>query len=328
MTMLLAPPLRRSWPLRLLNCVRDTAIGTLLCLSPLGAVFALGWMTRQMRARAEAQWGGSHAHSGWVLGDSGASGWRRLCGGLADNLKVGLTTACALALLTMPFTLLWLGAWWAGWENSFNKGYEQAWVGPVVFLCGTLLALPLLAHLPLAMAHGAAEGRFASFFEFRRVRSVAVAAGWRLPWLAVLALAFSVPVFLLRAVPVFVESIVPGFALLSDEEQSGVGSVVSTFAAAIAFVGAYWFKLRAVRIYADAAPIAAQGRAAAHWAGTRAARQTPSRRVAGQVGGALWLMIACAVWLGVALLILVGQFLNYQPALWLTHPVFFLPWAG
>ena len=42
----------------------------------------------------------------------------------------------------------------------------------------------------------------------------------------------------------------------------------------------------------------------------------------------VWLALSCAIWFGLPALIVVGQFMNYAPMLWLNHPVFLLPWAG
>jgi len=85
---------------------------------------------------------------GWVMGPRGAGLVVRLLGGLGANVSAGVRMLAGLAIWTLPFTILWLGAWWAGWENSLNKGYEQAQIGPAVFLAGTILALPLLTLLP------------------------------------------------------------------------------------------------------------------------------------------------------------------------------------
>ena len=57
---------------------------------------------------------------------------RAIFGSLGANLKLGAQSLFNIWVLTLPPCALWLFAWWGGWENSFNKGYEQFAVGPSV----------------------------------------------------------------------------------------------------------------------------------------------------------------------------------------------------
>ncbi len=327
MTTLAAQP-ATSVPSRLLRWVRDMIVGTLLCLTPVTALLALGWQMRAVSRRVDARWGGETPAPGWLFGPRGSGWFSRLFGGLAANIRMGLLAFIGLAAVTLPFTVLWLGAWWAGWENSFNKGYEQSDVGPIVWMIGTVIALPVLAHLPLAVAHAAHEGRLSAFFEVRRIRSLASAAGWRIVWLALLGALLAVPFFGMRALPVFVEGIVPGFADMTTEGQAQVAFGFNLVGAALAFVLMLFFKLRAAAAYAVAAPRAASGRHAALWDGHPAQSITPRGRDPWRVSSTVWLLLASGIWLALPVLIVFGQFMNYAPALWLTHPIFLLPWAG
>ena len=311
-----------------LGVLRDLAIGTLLCAGPVTSIIVLGWLTRRMGVTVDRAFGATRARPGWILGPRGSGRITRALGGLGENIRIGLLAAAGLAALTLPVTLPWLGAWWAGWENSFNKGYEQAGVAPLVWLLATLAALPILAHLPLALAHAATERRLGAFFEIRRIRSVAAAAGWRLPALALLSVVLSVPVFGMRAIPVFIEQVVPGFAGMSAEEQAQVAGVMDLLAGGLVFLSMCLLRHWAAAIYARAAPRAAAGRWGALWAGHGAAGVRPRGRGPGRVSAALWLLLACGLWLVLPALIVMGQFMNYDPALWLTHPMFLLPWAG
>ncbi|MEM9473747.1 MAG: hypothetical protein AAGA71_00515 [Pseudomonadota bacterium] len=294
-------------PGRLLGLIRDMVVGTLLCLTPVTSVIALGWLTRVMAATIARRTGGAGASVGWLLGPGGQGAVTRLLGGLGANIRAGVLTLAGLALLTLPFTVAWLGAWWAGWENSFNKGYEQASVGPLAWAAATAVALPVLAHLPFALAHCAHEGRFGAFFEVRRIRQIFAAAGWRAVWLAVLSALAVVPFFGLRGLPVFVEGFVPGFATMNPEAQAQVAQGFDLLRAALAFGILLFLRQRAAVIYARAV----------------GATRAPSR-----AGRVLWLMLAMLIWLALPVAIVFGQFLNYAPALWLTHPLFLLPWAG
>ncbi|HKK30377.1 MAG TPA: hypothetical protein VKA18_08305 [Alphaproteobacteria bacterium] len=305
MTIAVSDDRRVLFPLRLMGALRDLLVGTLFCLTPVTAVVVLGWLVRRMKANVAQRRGQPVARPGWLLGARGQGGFVQiLFGGLAANIRSGLLATVGLAILTLPFTLAWLGAWWAGWENSFNKGYEQAEVGPAVWAAATLLALPVLAHLPLALAHGAVENRFRALFEVQRINRIARAAGPRLVWLAMLSVFAAVPFFGLRAVPVFVEEIVPGFSAMSAEEQGNVAGLFDLLGAAAAFLAALFLKHRAAVIYSKAVEVE---RARLGW---------------------VWVGLAAVIWAALPVMIVVGQFMNYSAVLWLNHPVILLPWAG
>lgn len=282
---------------RLLRGVLDLAVGGLLCATPVTAVVALGWIARWMAA---VHHGG--ARPGWVMGPRGAGVTVRLLGGLGANIAAGMRMLAGLAVWTLPFTALWLGAWWAGWDNSFNKGYEQAAVGPAIFLLGIVLALPLLTLLPYAVAHAAAEGRIGAFFALHRILRLARGAGWRGLVLAVLSLVAAVPLFGFAVLPVFVEEIVPGFATLPLAEQTVFADLFNLATAGYAFAALWLLRHRVARICVrDRAP-----------------------------GGlsVVWLALSGVVWGGLVVLIVVGQFMNYNAVRWITHPLYLLPWPG
>lgn len=318
----------RRRPLCLLRMIRDLAVGSLLCLTPLTSLIALGWLTRSMAATINSRWEFDKQRPGWILGPRGAGWVTRGLGGLGANIRVGIQTAIGLAMLTLPFTAAWLGAWWAGWENSFNKGYEQAAIGPIVWLSAALLAVVSLAHLPFALAHAASEGRLGAFLEVRRIRSVVMAAGWRGPWLAVLSVTLSLPLVAMRAFPVFVEGIVPGFADMGIEERETVAGLLALLTAVYSFGLLQVLRNRAAVFYAYAAQQAASGGKAALWVGHKCASNQGSPRSASRALAPFWLGLSCAIWVGLVVQIVIMQFVNYDPWLWLTHPVYLLPWFG
>lgn len=296
--------------LRAAGFLRDLAVGGLLCLTPLTSLLALGWLTRHMAAASDRARGRPAARPGWVLGRRGRGLPEALIGGLSANVRAGLITGAGLAVWTLPHGALWLGAWWAGWENSFNKGYEQAFVGPAVWFGAALPALLILAHLPMILAHAASENRPAAFFELRRIRALTTAARWRIPALAALSVILALPFLASRALPVFVEEIVPGFADLSATDQMQVAQTAQILTAGYAFAALMVVRTLAARIHARAVRVLATGTA-------------PAR-----VTGWVWTAIAAAIWFGVVAQIVVGQFMNYDGVLWLTHPFTLLPWIG
>jgi hypothetical protein len=324
----LAPARRSGALLRVLGALRTLVLGTLLTLGPLTSILVLGWLSRRMQATIEARLTRRPQPSpGWVLGPRGAGRVVRLFGGLGANIRAGVSAALALAGLTLPFTLLWLGAWWAGWENSFNKGYEQAAVGPSVFLAGTALSLPLIAFLPLALAHAAVEGRAAAAFELRRLRAVAAHAGWRLPALGWLTLALALPLFAGRGLPAFAGAMWDGLEGLSPEAVEVLRGWIALARAAWAFLALVLLRGIAARLYAGAATAAA-GADPTLWARTRARSAARFAPPPPRALRALWLLLALAPGLGLGFLILAGQFLNHAWWLWLTHPFLLLPWPG
>lgn len=321
MTGAVRPRVTAALPWGALRLLRDVLFGTLLCLTPVTAILALGWLTRRMDFTIRSRWHEVPDPPGWIMGAAG-KGWpQTLLGGLAANVETGLRTAAGLFLLTLPFTLAWHGAWWAGWENSFNKGYEQSAVGPAVWLLATLVSLPVLAALPLALAHAATERRLGAFFEFRRIRGIAAAAGWRLPWLAALSVLFGGMVFVMRAVPVFIEGLFPGFTTLAPERQAEIAGRLDLVVAALVFAAMALLRHRAAAIYAIAAPRAAGGPV------DKPMRSGSGKRPS-RIASAIWFALACLLWLGLPMLVVAGQFINYAPALWSLHPLITLPWAG
>ena len=190
----------------------------------------------------------------WLLGMRGSGLAARCLGGLWLNIRAGLAALASLAMATLPFTGLWLFAWWAGWENSFNKGYEQSWVGPGLGLTGVALGLPVMAYLPMALAHQAFERRWQALFEFRRVRCLVAHAGWRYCFLAAAMVVLAVPLSAARGLPVFIEQIVPGFAGMSAEEVQRVAGTIAVMKAAYVFATLVVLRRWAARLYARAAP--------------------------------------------------------------------------
>lgn len=295
------------------------AIGALLCLTPLTAVIVLGWLMRLMQAEGrrwrEVPAGARPPRAAglphWITGAAGDPRllWRWF-GGLIDNIRLGLAALITLAASTLPFMLLWLFSWWSGWENSFNKGYEQAWIGPVIWLAGTIVSLPLLARLPMALAHQAAEGRKVAFFAGGEVRALIDAAGWRYVLLAAVSVLVAVAILLLRAAPVFVEAWWPGFTGLDADGVAAFARRYHLIAGIIAFVAVLLLRRWAARLHGRASRVLEQG----------------VRRGAGRMGTLMRHLLLWLIWLALPVLIVVGQFFHHHWWAWVAHPLIGLPW--
>jgi len=320
-------PQESGFLMRLLGILKTLIIGTLLCLTPVTSVLVLGWLMRRMRFVARRRAGLEADRPGWVLGCRG-SGWlARLMGGLAANIRIGLGTAFSLLLATLPFTAIWALSWWAGWENSFGKGYEQAFVGPSLGLLGVVVFCLIMIWLPMALAHQAVEDRALALFEWRMVRNAVRHTGWGYVLLAATTVFFALPVFAGRGLVTFASGIIPGFDTFSPEQAEQVAGTILLFKAGYVFVALVILRGWAARIYAAAVARALEGPNAALWAGTALHNSLPGGRRGWMLTHWMRSVLLAVIWFALAFQIFLGQFLNYDWYVWLTHPFLFLPWA-
>jgi len=291
----------RTW--RLMDLAKDVVVGTSLSTNPVTAVVVLGWLMRRMAWLAGAQ----ESRPGWILGNGGSLVTRSI-GGLWENVVAGLGAMFTLGLVTLPFTALWTLAWWAGWENSFNKGYEQAAVGPLLSFTAVAMALPLLSIIPMALAHQAVTGSWRAFFDWRQVPRLMARSGWRYLLLSVLTAVLALPVMVLRVLPPFVEAIIPGFADMTAGQVADVQGLMTLAFAAYAFLSLLVLRGGAARTYRHA--VLRLSERPPHWL----------LRAAG------WAVMTAASF-GFVAQIYVAQFFNHGWAKWFTHPHFLLPWG-
>jgi hypothetical protein len=85
------------------------------------------------------------------------------------NFKVGIAGLFTTYLLTGWGCSIMMFSWYFGWYNSFNKGYEDAFLGLTSGVLGSFLLILALIYVPMAQAHQAAAGEIAAFFQFRVV---------------------------------------------------------------------------------------------------------------------------------------------------------------
>lgn len=134
------------------------------------------------------------------------------------NFKIGLKGLLGTYLITGPGCLLMLFSWEFGWLNSFNKGYEQAPIGPLVGFLGIGLFIASLFYVPLAQVHHAATGELAAFFDFRFIwRIIRATPIGSIMLAAVLALGGLI-VEIMRIAPVGFDDHQDFWTNLSDQE--------------------------------------------------------------------------------------------------------------
>jgi len=310
--------------MRLLATLKTLLLGTLFCTTPVTAVLVLGWLMRRMRWQAGAT---GATRPGWFLGERGSSWLGRLLGGFAANVREGVLATISLFLATMPFSVIWLLSWWAGWENSFSKGYEQAWVGPVLGMTGVVLFCLIMIWLPLALVHQAVENRALALFEWQRVRSVVRHTRWDYLLFAVFSVVLALPLFGQRSLVVFASDLIPGFDSMSVQLTTDIAALISLLTAGYVFVSLVILRGWSARIYVRAVGRALQGPESDLWQSTPIA--PPS------IGSRSWKLthwlrasFLGIIWFGLVSQIFVGQFMNHDWHLWVTHPFTLLPWAG
>jgi hypothetical protein len=275
------------------------------------------------------------------------SRWRALTGSLWLNLKLGLQGLLNTWVLTLPAGILWTFAWYDGWNNSFNKGYEHAWIGPSIGALGIVLFIAAMFYVPMAQARQAVSGDWRRFYDFRLVRDLVKRSWLPCAGLALLYAVAALPFMVLAALPMFLPQINPALEQATPEEaRKLLGSIFFWWALWVfpAFVLLRWL---AARIYAAAVLNSVQRGLvteetlsdfewrALHRLGLiqpQPPRITPRWvRVAAWAGsrfGRLSVgMVTVLLWFAFVAQIYIAQFLNFRGALaWLNQPLVQLPW--
>jgi hypothetical protein len=313
-----------------------------------GAWLLSGWGQEVMRRAVQARWAkaaGSEpppecaAWPAFILSDApDARGLRRYAGGAGRNLLRGINVLAVTYAVTLPGVALMAFSWRYGWDNSFNKGYEQAYIGPTLGVSGLFLFMLSMLYVPMAQAQLAIDGRRAAFFH------------WRIVWAALrchlrgaLLLAFA---YIAASLPIQLFFIAVLFrfnadatADLSDAELRKALEGHFFLAGMVGLPLFAWVRLRAARTYAEGVLSALRaGRIAPEHAAAipavaalRESIGTPSPSRIGTVLRRTTLAPALAlllvIWFGFGAQIYIKQFLNYVPLSgWLNQPLVHAPW--
>jgi hypothetical protein len=361
-------------------------IGALFCLSIAGAVMIVGWTCRLAQRSALRYWwarsdqkrkgtrlsdhlaqhNAVHEHLHWpnwfahqnfrqtIRGRDAApptSGFlshllKAPFHSLALNVKTGLQAIFNTWVLTMPACILWLFAWYDGWNNSFNKGYEQAPIGPLTGILGIMLFIAAMLYVPLAQARQAVTGDWRSFYHFSFVWALV-----RRHWLACLFLAamsslFFVPVMILKTAPTFIGQ-QPRFADMTNPQL--IAELNRYFFAAAFLIFPFYVYLRvlAARIYArgvlhavqtgeiTVADLSPKERMELQRLNLIQVNPPRSRHVLLRVATSTTslaifgagIFATAFIWFTFVAQIYVSAFFNYhEPLTWLNQPLVQLPW--
>ncbi|MEX0344835.1 MAG: hypothetical protein AB3N20_07935 [Rhizobiaceae bacterium] len=373
--------------MRLIAFVWKFLIGTLLCLTPFTAVLVLGWTGRAMQRSALRTWYRQSEHAGsssfaetmsasdetsqfakwpnWIVSQrfrldlssafsKGMPLTHRIgrlffafFGSLWTNLTLGLQLIINCWVITLPACALWLLGWWAGWENSFSKGYEQAWVGPTVALIGVAVFIAAMIHLPLAQARQAVTGQWRSFYDFSLSHRLRQLGRFSTLLLVILYLAAGTLVTGAKIAPLGIGNFVQGLEQpLSTENlqllrfgwELAVASLVFMLFVGLHLIAARHYAQRLSAGVADGHVMPETLRPAEHGylerfglakPGNRMERGLIMRSIAwsgGSVGAMLLLFAVIAGWGAFSFQLFFGQFLNHNWIGWLNLALVQLPW--
>ena len=273
---------------------------------------------------------------------------RVLLGSIAANVTLGVQAIFNTWLFTLPGCVLWLFAWYAGWNNSFHKGYEQAPIGPLTGILGVILFIAAMFYVPMAQSRQAVTGSWRSFYDFRLVSRL-VRRRWRAcigiaAWYA----ALSLPVTILKTAPgFFSQALGAEFDQLSDSELYIFLTKYFLWSAALFFPLYLWLRVVAARVYASAilselhtghvalGELGIRERDMLEQLGlTRFPPRSRRHLLIRTAASTARIMATTAVVLATALIwfsfvaqIFVSEFFNYHPAIgWLNQPLIQLPW--
>ena len=295
---------------------------------------------------AHRQWPNFITHEGFREG--GTRGWlSALFAAFARNLRLGTQALCNTSILLLPAGLLMWFGWYDGWQNSFNKGYENYAVGITISFIGIGWFIAAMFYMPMAQARQAVTGDWRAFWDGRVVRAVA-----RERWLAGLLFAalislLAVPCNVMKSWPMFQMNVQPAVQDFTDA-QALKWLNDYFFACGFSFVLYYVLvRLAGARLYAGGLVAAVRnGRIAGSQLhetervalerlqllhqqlpperpfALRVARWGASTFGRGVAGFALfWL------WFSVIAQLYVNEFLHYHVAQgWLNQPLIQLPW--
>lgn len=370
-TRTLAPaPARRGGRLRRVAAfVWKYLVGTVLCTNPLLSVLVVGWAQRLMQRRTLAYWHArsqapaqgvsfavfaaasadtaSHVHwPNWVLYPGERGFKRERFKSLWLNAKLGVAAIVNTWVFTLPACVLWLFAWYDGWNNSFVKGYEQAYVGPLTGLLGVALFIAAMFYVPMAQARQASTGHWRSFYEFPLIWTLIRSRWWASVKLGGLYAFLGVLVMALKTAPLGFDRF-PGYEALSDADALRLLENYFFWAGAIVFAAYVVVRLVAARIYAgsvldavhngDIEPkrLADSERAILERLDLLHVRATKPRHVVVRAVGGLGrgvtrvaaAAIVAVIWFVFVAEIFVSEFLNYHPVVgWLNQSLVQLPW--
>lgn len=280
--------------------------------------------------------------------DKTRAGFKALLFSLWLNFKIGVQALFNTLVFTLPAGALMLFAWYAGWHNSFNKGYEQAIVGPVLGIAGIFLFIAAMYYVPMAQMRQASTGNWRAFYQFKTVWQII-----RKKWLSCFGLALlyttmAVPFTILKTMPGYFPQINPGLVELPPTEALEFAKNYYFYAGFFVFGAFLFLRLVAAQIYASGLLACIQSGAVPedalaenewetlHQLDLLTIKPQPTRHVlvrtvtwlGTRVGRATTGMAMFLVWFAFFSQVYISEFLHKSPGGqgWLNQPLVQLPW--
>jgi hypothetical protein len=261
------------------------------------------------------------------------------------NLKAGSLGLLCTFLLAGWGCLFMTFSWEFGWLNSFHKGYEQAFVGPLTGVTGILLFIAAMLYVPMAQVHQAVTGDAWAFFDFRFVWRLIKARLSAYVVLAALVFTLALALEVLKTAPASFDDHFPSWTNASDSELRQMLAQYYFGSSVFLFLGLLATHLVAAAVYRSAVlKVLRRGRVPPEQLHPRLrgwldrldllpdVRPAPAGllglvRVAGRRGyrGLLYGLLA-VIWFAFAAKVYVGEFLNYHPYVgFMNHPTVQFP---
>lgn len=181
------------------------ALLSLFATNPLTALVFLGYTLNRQRALVYGDRMAAHL----IRSPDRSTFIARWFGSLWPNFRTGAGAAAASMMLILPSGVLMLVSWYAGWNNSFNKGYEYAAIGPVTGLGGLILAMFTMTYLPVAQARFATTGQWRDLYDWHTNLQIIVCQPARLVLLAVVGAVIGGMLLIARGMPTFLGNNIP-----------------------------------------------------------------------------------------------------------------------
>lgn len=308
------------------------AAGVMLTLTPLTAVFLIGWMQARAAHTVRRRWARAGGGPTPIL--ETPSSLRAWPAAIFRTALSSIRVLVPIFVVLAPASALSLFSWWAGWENSFNKGYEQAWVGPTLALLGIAYFSVAMLYLPLAEARHAITRSWTAFFGLNFIFRLAASSWLSLVLLAAAFLFAGTIVALLKVIPLGI-----GNSGWTEEQLSAFAGQYPLICAAVLFPLFAGLRILAARIYAAGvlrlaqrgAVLATEEEAALMQAGVSLSPPQENRslrlvaRPFAYAASAAGVGAAFASWVAFAIVLGAGQFLVHDWWGWINHPLLQVP---
>ncbi len=300
------------------------------------------WQERMRRALNRSDTAGRHPGPGRKILRALRLPWHSLW----LNFKIGIQGLFCTYLLSGLGCLIMLFSWEFGWLNSFNKGYEQALIGPLTGLLGIFIFIAAMFYVPMAQVHQAVTGDYHAFFDIRFVWRLIRARLSAYVFLAATITLLSLPLEILKIAPAGFDDHFDFWTNASDAEVHGMLQNYFLVCCLVLFLALMAWRWLAARIYRSAVlKVLERGwvtRAELHptltlWLDRLGVFPVPTLETAGityvvksgsrMVYRRLLFVLLFFIWFGFVAKVYVGEFLHYHPG-WglLNHPLVQIPY--